>query len=275
MNHFLYFIPGETAAGAGQALIERAGLRYAFKGTQPTVRPNSKGPGGRQGMLLGVAGVNVDDLVCREPEQIWGDAPNGKHMVGYYADRLPGPHDLEREEFVAGHQVLLGDRRRWTVPVARCFPAGTNLPCALAMGPDGVERKVRPEYVGLCNCAEKVFAYFKAIDEALPAAREGGEVLIDEEVALDERYFLQMAVDALGVNYRMGHAEANLLGLFDTENIYRVAGALVDLPSIRAVLDAKGAPPGNPPPAPATGATAPGGQEHSPDTTRPTATSDS
>jgi hypothetical protein len=145
---------------------------------------------------------------------------------------VSGPEELRRIEQVGGHWVELADGHSWVVPAVRCFPSGTQLPVALALGPAGEEVvQVLPRHQELYAGAERFWQWRYAA--GLAAAGESVEV-----VPMSGEELWGLAREALTVNYRVGLAD--LEALLTPENLVLVLDALVDGPAMRAVLASQG-----------------------------------
>jgi hypothetical protein len=166
--------------------------------------------------------------------QDWTEIVPGKLWLGLDKFEPTRPEDLLRHSgrrevdgrplpAVAGHAVRLGDRRDWTVPVVR-RPAfghgvdGTGLPQVCGWDPEGkFTGQVRPEYAALWEASARL----------VPVFFDGGDEPLEWLVA--------QAVEALAINYRVDRALASALGLLDSQNWEAVAGAMVDIPTFRAL----------------------------------------
>lgn len=214
---FLYFLPGQTSHRVDAEVLERYGLRELFRGR--SVRSClAAGP-------LGEGALVVDDrekaMVFSPGTQLWAQRLDGRAWTGMWKDSPPTPDELLRDDSMDGHGVLLRDKRRWVIPVARRMPEGTGLPEVLIYTADGIRHQVAPEFQGLWADACRLWD-------------AGGELAVEEMMALAAR--------ALAVNYHLGKDELNLLNLVTSANLAAIAGALIDSPTLaalRAVSDPK------------------------------------
>ena len=233
MNGFVYFLPGHASHDL-TGVSARCGPEVlgVFAGAKPAVTLGV-GPEG-EGALFTLPEVPPERRRYAPEEQTWRKAPPppggapGALWVGMWNDARPGPEDLARPDLIDGHAVALGDNGRWRVPLARVFPAGTALPEKLILGADGLEREVRPEFVALSKATEEIWEAFLA-----SLAGDGAGKMPYERL-------WRVAADALAVNYRIGTAGCNLLALFDTGNLLRVARALADVPTFETWLREEG-----------------------------------
>lgn len=227
MSDFLYFIEGKKTVTPDD--LAAASLAYAFEGPF-SFREVGGGPGGRAGVVVG-AGSDVGYYPDR---QTWLPIPGGPDGVfgGYDPSSPPKPADLARIEQIEGYAVDLADGDEWLVPVARCFPAGSMLPQALTIGPDGkVVREALPKFADACRDADRLWNYFRS-ENGLADDGEKIEPIDDDEM-------FGLAVRILALNYRVGPIEVSELKLLTTKNIRRILWCFVDAPGYLAVQTAR------------------------------------
>lgn len=224
MGRFYYMLPAATTAEPARLaefglIPDRIGGSVASRGCTvglsadglPTVGGADQRPctlfGAPKAPLFGHGRQTWHRIECEGPEVWW---------IGFETDDPPGPDDLIRPGAVLGYRVRLGDGRWWNVPVARQFPEGTALPAVLRMGGGGrLVRDLPPEYVSLFErCAPWATAYYEHPDEPLTLA------MVDA---------WRLALDGLAVNYRVGMAEVNALGLFTEATVEAVISCLLDM----------------------------------------------
>jgi hypothetical protein len=177
------------------------------------------GPGGENGKIYtngkGRTGYYPDD-------QVWDEVAIDKadsYWLGIDGDTL-APADLERDELIAGHLVTLEDGHDWLIPVARCFPAGTNLPEALILGPGGeLVSEILPRFAKFAGDAERVY-------EALGDG---------EDMSLTDGW--DIAVRALSLNYHLDRHEVSFLKLLTTTNMTMILRAIIDYPTIEVAIE--------------------------------------
>jgi len=209
MRRFLYYVPG--ARSMAEVDLEARGLDYAIDRARVASRHLARGPDGGPGLLLAAGGPERLD---HDPDaQAWQPVPGATFMAGVWTDERPGPADLVRPRVYGMWSVELADGQRWTVPTARMYPEGTLLPQTRTYLGDGkIRRDPKPEFLPL----------YLAADEVLEAWKGAGE--------LPEARVQEIAVMALAVNYRVGHAEVNLLGLIDDLNWRAILDIIVARP---------------------------------------------
>lgn len=218
-NQFLYYIPGRTeTAGA----IQAAGLQYAFDPEQSPSSLHGAGPDGKSGLLLSLC--DPTDLKYIPERQVW--MPWGNLWVGMYTDQKPSSESLARGLQVMGFVLPMADGFNAHVPTAR------ELPRKITFRPDG-ESELTPDerYAKLCGDAETVFHHVKRDFGFL----EEGEPLVQ----LSVNQCAELAVEILGVNYRLGKAETTLLKLLDTHTVKRILFLFVDVRSLVEVWEAE------------------------------------
>lgn len=231
MAQFLYLVPKKDTPeklSAEYGLVKRIGSGPAYRGCRFSVkggRPVLPGTDGAEtehdGTVLGA----TSDIAFKPDVQTWKRVEwegSPVYWLGYGTKEVPGPDDLVRDEVVMGHAVTLADGNDWIVPVARSFREGlTCLPEDLRMGADGkLQRSVKAAYRELFDRASAV---------AEPAYSQGF-------YEIDEEESYRLVVDALAVNYRVGLAEVNALGLLDTRTRHAALGALIDQPTFLELM---------------------------------------
>jgi hypothetical protein len=159
-------------------------------------------------------------LEYRPEAQRWVKLPGGVWLGVDKAER-PEPSALQRAEIRTGHLVKLGDGQCWEIPVARLATGGSGLPRRRVLAADGTRTwEVDAAYAGLTDAAARVWM----------ALRGQSVSMADEEVD-------RACGAALAVNYRLGLVEALVLGLLTDTAIRGILEALVDMPTVRQILD--------------------------------------
>lgn len=200
----LFFIPTDSAEKPPEHLN--------------TKRDVQGGPGGENGTIY-TNGKGKTGYYPKEQEWMEVAGESGCYHLGVDRDPL-APADLERDELIAGHLVTLEDGHDWLIPVARCFPAGTNLPEALILGPDGgLVSEILPRFAKFAEDAERVYA----------ALGDG------EDMSLTDGW--DVAVRALSLNYHLGRHEVSFLKLLTTTNMTLILRAIIDYPTITAAIE--------------------------------------
>lgn len=219
---FVYYLTG--VQGYTEATLAKWGLdRLVEKANLKSVG-TSAGPDGHIGLTLGNFWVGH-----KPEEQTWCDSGKG-YWVGMWNAYRPTPMDLEREQRVSGHAVRLEDGNEWEIPVARYIEAGSPIPSRLVLGPGGVWKTEPLErFVMFSQVADKV----------------AGNLYRGEAMTMGEA--IEIAVMAIGMNYRIDAAGISMLGLLtrgkdtangvETGNLQEVLGAIVDLPRAVAMAE--------------------------------------
>jgi hypothetical protein len=234
------------------------------------------GPGGQSGTILSampVAGP-VPVRIGYYPEfQTWQEVGENLWM-GLDKEYPPTPEDLARRAQFDGYRI-----NGWLVPVLRDPKGGTHLPSRWRYQGDEVVEEVRLEYLGLWQRWAEVAGLF--FDADAPEA---------ETMPLTRR--VDLCLEVLGLNYRVGRFEQNLLDVVEPDNWISILMASVDLPGFRDVFEqvtkkktslsgpaigSEVSPPSSPaePAPPASPATSPGSEASCPATVPATASSSS
>lgn len=215
-----YYIPGLT--DARRDAVEKAGLAHVFDAEPfPWAFLRAKGPEGGEGQLIAAGDGKGLGKAINTHE--WSQAPGRDWWIGTAGETTPA--DLARAEQLDGHEVELGDGRKWLVPVARTFGIGSRLPQRLVLGADGETWEGEP--------LER-FAAISAKAERVERAMLG-ELGDDEEPLRVMGEGASVAVEALGLNYRIGPVEASALGLLTQPVVFKMLWAFIDGPTLDAV----------------------------------------
>ena len=229
MAGLLYFAADLKSIGTPD--LDRWGLLEVFRGATIHQRGvlRAVGPGSSCGVAFRphtleprqpVLGCWPADSERPEARQAWEPLLGADGVwIGHYTDQPPTPADLARPEQVAGHYTELEDGSQWLIPVARAFPCGTSLPERLLIGEDNTwVREVVPRYAQLSRRAGEFFA----------GCEEQQQFIVED--------WADLACEAIAVNYRIDRRGASHLKLLTTTSLHRVLTALVDGPTIEAVL---------------------------------------
>lgn len=227
---FLYFVPGDKRKPDRERLA-KAGLAYAFDGV-PNFWPTESGPGGQPGVVLSCLAnqrykPEVQDWQTLG-QGVWIGIPHGAKVT---------PADLARRDPLPGDLVELADGQLWLAPVARAavpetgnpFAYAVNLPQRSTRNKDGqwVPGPVVERYAHLWDVATAWHDHYFAtpIDGEEPEA-------VDDDPFEGEGCFDRchdFALQCLAANYRIGPAEADLLGLLTVEKAKAVLNTLIDV----------------------------------------------
>jgi hypothetical protein len=239
MSAFLYYLPGLHAAS--RAEIKAAGLGYAFSRSPATVRV-AGGPDGQGGIVLAdEAALGRGPSYARDG-QAWRRIPGLPAWVGRgNEDPLPGPADLARDDQLDGHWLTLGDDRAWLCPVARgaIVEDGelrwfVRVPRILDVDEEGnwYPARVAPRFARLWQIAERWA-------ETHAGARRESDEAGNVSIVLTVQDAIGFAVESLAANYRLGVAEAGILGLLTKDLAGAVLDNVIDMPGIAEALKKK------------------------------------
>jgi hypothetical protein len=231
MPGFLYYIPNGTAA-FGPAEIKNHGLAYAL--AHPSVREVRGGPDGGDGVIVAEDGrVSPGDHGFFKDRQEWRKIPGSPAWVGMFTGRQPVPEDLARSKQLPGHWVTLLDGQAWHCPAAKRWIEQEGelrwlcpLPQRARLGEDGRWQSgdVIPQYAAVWGLARR----WEAMRVSAPIETTDGQNA-RQVFAFDD--LLTGAVQALAVNYAIGPAEVDLLGLLSDETAVKILDALSDIPT--------------------------------------------
>lgn len=223
MSGFLYFLPTDKRAADAQ-MLKAAGLEYSLAADESIgSRFTTAGPGGQQGLVI-VHNADGLDATYKPDLQIWRKALGGKVFVGRLKDSPIGPDDLKRDRVYEGQAVKLMDGNLWIIP--RCFAVLEDRPATLPQIIDLDEEsdraitRIHPRFEALCRGA---FDFWLEWSDQKP----------DEKASLSGEALLQLAIDALAVNYRLSRVEAvGCLSLVGTDQLKSMLRAMIDADEI-------------------------------------------
>lgn len=234
----LYFLPGlDTSALVVNGKLSRDVLRergiadvFADVITCPGdggASNISKGPDNRSGCILyygrGSDG-NAPQLSGYHPHgQTWHRINDGLY-IGLANDSPPTPEDMRRKKQIPGIAWELNGAD-WLIPIIRRYDGSTELPRAMVWGADGaIQEPVRAEYMDRWEKASEIADWLFA------------GTWRDEYKGRALAYCVEMG---LGINYRFGRNEQNLLRVIDVESFLVVLAALVDYHRSMRMVDAQ------------------------------------
>jgi len=230
MARFIYFIPGLDRQPIDKDLQE-IGLQHLANNWDDYV--GSSGPTNKSGAIIGGAckvqnGVMIGYYKDR---QTWYECNSGKFWIGYQNDCKPGPGDLKRINQLDGHEVELGDKNEWLIPVARRFDSGCVLPKAIFLDGAGIlTGKILDEYVSFSKQAEEIF-------NDLCATLDKDE---DYKYKVNTfGYMFDIALEALEINYNISKWEMSILKLLTTKNANKINLAIIDFDIMKVMADAE------------------------------------
>jgi hypothetical protein len=221
MGAALYFI--ESVGVVNPQLVEELGLGYALL-PGCAHRLASNGPGDVDGAVCSLVSDALGFFPDRQTWSVIGERAGKRIWFGYATDSPPGPADLQSPLAIAGDPVKLFDDREWTIPRAIALENGQArlvAPAAVRRVDGGwVRGEVKSAYRRLDQIARTFWDHFR-----VPLEDASQQLSIGE--------CLDMAVEVLGVNYRVRAEEVGILGLLDDQ-------ADIAVQVLKAVIDDRG-----------------------------------
>ncbi len=230
MSRFLYFIP-KVKLQPTPLELEGVGLEHLINKWQDYV--GSTGPTGEGGAIVGgyYKTKNGVQIGYYPKKQTWTECNNGKFWIGYQTEFKPTAKDLQKDDQLEGHLVVMADKNEWLVPVARRFDSGDVLPQSLYLdGGGNLKGEILQEFIHFSKSAEDVF-------NDLCVGLEGGP---DEDyrVSTYPKMF-EIASEALSINYHISKWEVSLLRLLTTENATKINLAIIDFTSMKVLAESE------------------------------------
>lgn len=233
---FSYFVPQSvlnqyagvsTLIGVTSATLDRLKLGYVGPVTTKQI---SLGPSGSAGWLLYRNSPGAIDSYDAN-SQVWQSMP---YPSDFYIGQtrspdVMNPASLARESMLPGHPVRLGDGQQWNIPCAVDFDENGNMDCRLP-------RNLKILSDGTWSVGSVIPTYRQLWDYL--------ESYLDAESMAVDGHFVFTAINdwctaALSVNYYVGPSEVTILGLINQSNRSEIVNAILDLKSMRSVLQKK------------------------------------
>lgn len=227
----LYWFP---QANAGPLTLGDSGLAAVPEHLRPRFATHTKVDGSagpdpsRRGLLI----------TCEEGVAIAYDRTAytwrrvGAHWAGIrndYASADFARHFPDGRLNTPGYDVVLGDGRRWRIPVALADAPHYAIPWRETLDDDGrLLRQPDPHYAQVCQAAGILYRHISA----------------DGEFRMDEDQLRLACANAIAVNYRLDLDEILLLGLLTSESYRAIVGAILDLSALEDLASKKA--PGEP-----------------------------
>lgn len=227
-----YFFPAVQKATA--ETFRAAGLAHALDGELGIASRQvfDRGPDGGPGCVAALAGSD-DGLGYHGDRQRWRKIPASPSpaWVGVPSEPPTLPEQLARRRLVPGHAVELADGRPWIVPIARRWDDGEGgwyraLPARSRLDENGQWQSgdVLETYRDLWETAS---AWDESLANAVQKKTADGRV----SARFDFPGLHAAALKVLAVNYRLGPAEADLLGLLTENHCIEILHAAIDVPT--------------------------------------------
>jgi len=226
----IYFLPGiqitrDTSAAQRRNVLQAAGLAEVFADVKPESLAFNEvlgsGPGGGSGSI--VCYCDNRDMPPRfgyfPEQQTWHAIDDGaKLWIGLHNDYPATPKDMQRTKAYIGCKMQLADGNVYSIPVIRAPDGETSLPQSQYVEGGRLIKTLKPAYR----------RYWDATAEVADFIYAGKEIL---EIRAHE-----LAVDAIGINYRFGPNEQRLLNLVDSENVEPILMVTVDFERVRELI---------------------------------------
>lgn len=185
------------------------------------------GPGGEHGCL-----ITALPAKSRKPPRLWGYYPDRQEWtrvrenlwVGVDPADRPGPEDLSRARQFGGYQLELADGHRWRVPTIRDPEGGSSLPRDLFWAEGAFVERIKDAYGRYWEDSAEVCGW---VYDGQPLRKQ------------DLPRAMELAIAAVGLNYRYDARLHNVLRLIDSTNVLSVLGLSVDTPTYLHVIAAR------------------------------------
>lgn len=224
----VYFLPRVSAGQIYDPITERLNRKTL----------QAHGLLGIFGDLRGRADISISDgklinggsgclLACGAPDKFtrpdsleWLE---GDVWIGCDPEAPPSEPDLRRKRQVGGYRIDGDDGSSWLVPIIRRPDDTTEMPCDMYYENGVLKEPVKEAYREYWEATAEVAGWFFNGDgESFTRARG-----------------LDLAVKALGINYRFGHMEQRVCKVVTSENFLAILGYTVDYPRYSALSAAE------------------------------------
>lgn len=232
MGQFLYFLNGAADGSVTRKTLLESPLAVPLRDllrSDRTVRDRiavnywpTNGPGGQSGVMVNVGVTDPQDpqQPCVSAEhQRWEPIGETGWQIGIDDRYRPTEIDLRRESLVPGYERVLSDGAGWTCPTIRRVDRGRGsfypqLPMRWTWQSGKRTSVVCDEFRGIWLAACEIYDYAAGL-----SSKSAGDLMDFAELCL-------------GLNYRVGTAEVNMLELMTLEECNEVWRAAVDMPLI-------------------------------------------
>ena len=213
----LYYFPGRQGGGFLTSALKGIPERLLGRFVTHTRQDGSPGPDGGRGLLVTwQESVLVQYAPATQRWQRCGDHWRGVR-TDYRADEF-----AKNFAPAEGYPVLLGDGRRWVIPVALADAPNYAIPWREGLDDDGqLVRAVDPQYAAVCRVARVLWEHV--------LANNGQNQMDDADLR-------QACAIALAVNYRVDLDDCLFLGLFTSESYRGIERAILDLPALEEMI---------------------------------------
>lgn len=236
---FLYYRPGHSRKVTLDD-VKRWGLEYAFD-KPPVCGPcQNRTPDGNSGHVFLRSNSDGEVPQVNLEKQTWRKLP-GERMgeavwVGVWNEAKPGPRELFKAGGLPGYEYELLDGNSWVIPLVRQYAEGGHectLPRLMDFDDEGnaTDGEVIEKYRHLWELTKPV------VDDLLAGYGLGPE----QESPLTKQRVVQIAVELLATNYRVGIGEMTLLQAIANDSTVNGLCALsCDWPELERRMRAQG-----------------------------------
>lgn len=225
MSGIFYYLPGRQTFSIEKA--KEFGLGYAIGDGGLERVGMTPGPDGGSGVLFKFSdhnGTYPRSVEIKAGSFVWDKHPESDLWIGFDSEALPTPESLARLPMASGIPISMGDKRLWLIPAIRGVDGDTMLPCAQRWkgGDEWVTGEPKAEYRDIYEHAGRLWdVIFTGLLTADPE---------NEDITFDVADECGIVCRALTVNYRIGRAEASMMGLIDGGSQLGALLAIIDFP---------------------------------------------
>lgn len=190
----------------------------------------TRGPGGTSGTIVyyHTPEGKIPNLTQYAPDkQEWTEAIAGDAglWIGLNVDEPVTPEDLRRHKVHSGYRLDIVDGEQLTIPIIRRPDDSSELPRDMYWEKGTPVQSVQKAYRKYWDASAEVLNWFVPDIEAIRK--------------VDQWKALTLAIDVVGINYRYGANEHNLLRWIDAQNYLQVLSWSIDYPGYASLQEAE------------------------------------
>lgn len=240
---FLYYVPNIDGAKLSREWLRKSPLCEVLRDcwerntgwSLVNMCDCNNGPDGLRGVVFSFGSADQQVTKYDPAHQRWVDC--GTHWLGIDERFPPHPSSLQRRRIIPGEEHELNDGNVWILPIVSQPSDTPNL------RPWRVALPTIETLASLKSGAPKFVEHYQAIWD-LTAKIINWQLLglpVAETPAESVLFLYEAACTLLGLNYRIGPHEADMLELFQEEDRARVLYVAIDMATVDQIMEARNA----------------------------------
>jgi hypothetical protein len=173
----------------------------------------SKGPDGDNGFIISCH-PSPDKIGYYPESQTWEAVEHPTtgvitHWIGVDNNQRPCPEDLLKRNFNGSDKVRLGDDNFWIIPIVEAYSKGLDV--------NHIWLVTLPKHIKMSRLMETKITVVPGYEELIALGAKWRETIY-KGGKYDQGDFWRFLAALLAVNYRVGRAEINMLGIAMDDN---------------------------------------------------------